>query len=112
MILVGGFCMGLAGLVPSALGQTNLDAGIPQTENVHDLSPMAGFLRLGLWSLGAALLVIAAALTALRYRVTTSLYKTASDAQWDDDAQEDAGERIEASEVAGACAVIEKDAAG
>ena len=108
MILVGGFCVGLAGLVPSALGQTNLNAGIPQAESVHDLSPMAGFLRLGLWSLGAALLVIAAALTALRYRVTTSLYKTASDAQWDADAQEDAGARIDASEVAGACAALEK----
>jgi hypothetical protein len=108
MILVGGFCVGLAGLVPSALGQTNLSAEIPQAENVHDLSPMAGFLRLGLWSLAAALLVIAAALTALRYRVTTSLYKTASDAQWDADAREDAGERVDASEVAGACAALEK----
>ena len=110
MTLVGGFCMGLAGLVPSALGQTNLDADILPTENLHNLSHMARFLRLALWFLGAALLVVAAVLTGLRYRVATNLYKAASDAQWKDDSEEDAGERVEASEVIEACAVIEKGA--
>ena len=110
MILVGGFCLGLAGLVLSALGQTNLDADILQTENFHNLSPIARFVRLFLWSLAAMLLVIAAVLTVLRYRVDTSLYKTSSDAQWNADAREDAGERVESSEVIGACAVLEEAA--
>jgi hypothetical protein len=108
MILVGGFCMLLAGLVPAALGQTNLDADILQTENSIDLSPIAGFLRLVLWFLAAMLLVIAAVLTVLRYRMATSLYKTSSDAQWNADAREAAGERADASEVVGACAALEK----
>ena len=110
MILAGGYCMGLAGLVASALGQTNLDADTLQTENLHNLSRIPGFLRLGLWFLAGTLLVIAAVLTALRYRMATNLYKSSSDAEWKDDAQEDAGERVEASEVIGACAAIEEAA--
>lgn len=107
MMLAGLFCMGPADLVPLALGETNLNADILQTESPTDLSPVAGFLRLALWSLGAALLVIAVVLTVLRYRVATNLYKSASDAQWDDDAQEDAGQRVDAGEVLGACALLE-----
>jgi hypothetical protein len=107
MIRAGGFCIGLAGLVPSGLGQTNLDADILPTANLHNLSRMAGVLRLALWFLAAALLVIAAVMTALRYRGATNLYIAASDAEWKDDAQEDAGERVDASEVIGACAVLE-----
>jgi hypothetical protein len=108
MILVGGFCVGLAWLVQSAPGQTNLDADILPAENLHRLSPIAGFLRLALWSFAAVLLVIAAVLTALRYRVTTNLYKASSDEQWNDDAREDAGEQVDAAEVIEACAVVEK----
>ena len=52
--------MGLAGLVPSAFGQTNLDADIAPAENLHRLSSAAGWVRLALWSFAAALLVIAA----------------------------------------------------
>ena len=100
--------MGLAGLVPSAFGQTNLDADIAPGENLHRLSSAAGWVRLALWSLAAALLVIAAVLTVLRYRVVTRPYETPSDEQWDDDAQEDAGEQVDASEVDEACAVVEK----
>ena len=103
MIRVGGFCMGLAALIPSATGQTNLDADIPQTENLHDLSPIAGFLRLVLWFLGAVLLVVAAVIATLRHRTTASLEKAFSDAHWNEDAQEDAGVRVEASEVIEAC---------
>lgn len=110
MILVGGCCLGLADLAPVALGQTNLDADILQTDNLHDLSPIAEFLRLALWFLAAMLLVIAAVLTALRYRGATSLYETSSDVQWNDDAREDAGERADASEIIGACAALEKSA--
>lgn len=108
MILVGGFCMSLAGLVPSALGQTNLDADILPAENLHNVSVMARFLRTALWSLGAALLVIAAVLIGLRYRLATNLYKASTDEQWQDDSEEVAGERVVASEVFEACAVIEK----
>ena len=108
MILIGGFCLSLASLAPSALGQTNLDADILPTENLHNLSPLAGFLRLALWFLAAALFVIAAVLIALRYRLATNLYKAASDAQWNDDSREDAGVRLEASEINEASAVVEK----
>jgi len=110
MIRAGVLCLGLAALVPSALGQTNLDTDIVPTRNVHNLSPLAGYLRVALWSLAAALLVIAGVMTALRYRGVTHLYKLASDAQWTDDAQEVAGERVEASEVNGACEMLEKTA--
>ena len=108
MIRVGSFCMGFAGLARSVLGQTNLDADIVPTENLHNLSPVAGLLRLALWFLAAALLVIAAVLLALRYRLATNLYKASSDAQWNDDSQQDAGEQVDASEVLEACAVAEK----
>ena len=110
MILAGGFCMGLASLVPSALGQTNLDADNLPTDNLHSVSRMAGYLRLALWFLAAALLVIAAIMFVLRSRWATNLYKAASDEQWKDDAREDAGERLDAGEVVEACAVIEKAA--
>jgi len=110
MILVGSFCLGLADLVPSARGQTNLDADTLQTENPHDLSSLAEIVRWFLWCFAATLLVIAAALFVLRSRVTTSLYKTASDAHWDDDAQEEAAERIEASEVIEACEALKSPA--
>ena len=110
LILASGLCMGLAGLVPSAFGQTNLDTDILPNENLHKLSSMAGYLRWALWSLAAALLAIAAVLTALRYRVTTNLYRSSSDAQWNDDAQEDAAEQVDESEVAEACEVLEKGA--
>src|ERR1035437_5374189 len=108
VILAGGFYMGLAGLVPSALGQANLDADIPQAASLHNLSPLAGFLRLALWFLGAALLIVAAVMLGLLYRMTTNLYKTSSDAQWNEDAREDAGEWAEASEIIEACAVRDK----
>ena len=107
VILAGGFCLGLAGLVPPALGQTNLDAEIPQAAQLHNLSPLAGFLRVALWSLAAVLLIVAAVMIGLRYRVGTNLYKAASDEQWNEDAEQDAGVRIEASEVDGACAAFE-----
>jgi hypothetical protein len=110
MIRAGGFCVGLAGFVSSALGQTNLDGDIVPTQNVHNLSPMAGYLRLALWFLAAALLAIAGVMLALRYRGVTNLYKLTSDEQWTDDAQEVAGERVEASQVDGACEAIEKAA--
>lgn len=102
--------MALAGLVLSALGQTNLDADIVPTEHYHDLSPLASFLRWVLWFLAALLLVVATALAALRYRATTSLDKTVSDERWDEDAREEAGERVEASEVNGLCADLEEAA--
>jgi hypothetical protein len=108
IIWVGGFCLGLAGLVPFALGQTNLDADIPQAATLHDLSPLAGIVRLAFWFLAAALLIVAAVMFGLRQRATAGLYKTASDAQWDDDSREDAGERVDASDVDEACAVLDK----
>ena len=108
LIRAGGFCLGLAGLVPAALGQTNQDADVAPAENLHHLSSVAGWARLALWSLAGALLVIALVLIVLRYRVSTNLYKAASDTQWNDDAEADAGERVEESEVVDACAVVEK----
>lgn len=108
MILAVGFCLAFFAFVQCALGQTNLDTDILQTEKPHNLSPMAGVLRIFLWSLAAALLVIAAALCALRYRVVTNLYKATSDSQWKEDSEADAGERIDVDEVLGACEAIEK----
>lgn len=106
MTLVGSFCLGVAVLVPSGLGQTNLDPDLLQTENPHDLSSLAEIVRLLAWCFAATLLVIAAVLYVLRSRVSTNLYKTASDVHWDDDAQEEAAERIEASEVNEACDAV------
>ncbi len=88
-------------MIPFALGQTNLDGDFPPSENPHSLSPLAGVLRLVLWSLGGTLLVIAAVLIYLRYRVTTRLYETetASDAAWDQDALVEMGEQADEVET-------------
>ncbi len=110
VIQAGGLCIGLAGLIPSALGQTNVDADIPQAASVHNLSPLAGILRAALWCLGGALLIVAVIMIGLRYRLSTNLYKAASDKQWNEDAEEDAGERVDATEVGGACEALEKAA--
>ena len=96
------------GLIPSALGQTNVDPDILQTSNFHDLSPAAQIVRTILWSLAIGLVGIAAILTALRYRVTTNLYKAASDKQWSDDACEEAAVQVAESEIIEVCAGIEK----
>ncbi len=100
----------MASLLASALGQTNLDTDIPQAASLHNLSPLAGILRLALWFLAAALLLVAAVMLGLRYRLNTNLYKAAFDAHWDEDAQEDAGERVDAGEVNEACEAIEQAA--
>jgi hypothetical protein len=103
MIRAGVFCVGLAALIPSALAQTNLDSDLLQTDNVVNLRPLSGWLRLFLWLLGGALLVIAAVLIGLRYRGTTNLYKATSDEQWKDDSELDAGERVDEDKVLEAC---------
>ena len=110
IIQAAGLCVWLAGVVPAALGQTNLDADIPQAANLHNLSPLAGILRIALWSLAAVLLIVAAVMFSLRYRMTTNLYKSSSDEQWNEDSVDDAGERVEASEVNGAYEVLKKAA--
>ena len=102
------FCVALAGLALCALGQTNADSDILQTEHVHNLSPVAGFARLALWFLAAVLLIVAGVLLFLRYRVSTNLYKVSSDEQWKDDSLEVAAERIDAEVVKEACEVVEK----
>lgn len=107
MILVGGFCIGLALLVASAVGQTNLDADTLPTERFHDLSPIARLLPFVSWVFPTVLLAIAAVLVALRHRAAPSLYQSSSDTQWKDDAQEDVGDRVEVSEVMAACAALE-----
>ena len=106
--LVGAFLMSLAESIPHALGQTNADADIPPPESLHNLGPMAGFVRTLLWFFAAALFVVVIILTALRYRVAgTPLYKASSDEQWDADALAVAAERVDAEEVIGACAVLQ-----
>jgi DNA mismatch repair protein MutH len=107
LIRVGGLCLGLASLVLPALSQTNLDADAVPADNLHNLSPLAGFLRLALWSFAGVVVIIAAVMTALRYRGATNLYKLSSDEQWKDDSVEAAGERFEASDVDEACEGIE-----
>ncbi len=107
MIMVGALSFGLAVLVPFALGQTNMEADI-QPENLHNVSPLAGSMHLVLWCLAGLLVIILVVLTAMRYRMSTNLYKLASDAQWSEDAQADAGDQIDATEVIGACAAFEK----
>jgi hypothetical protein len=106
MTLVGFFCLGLAGFVPFAEGQTNLDADGLQPEHPRNLSSLAAVVRWFFWCFGATLLVIAGALFALRSRVDKNLYKTAPDAHWDADAQEEAAPRIETSEVMEACEAL------
>jgi hypothetical protein len=103
----GGLCLALAGLAFCALGQTNVDSDILQTEHVHNLSPAAGYARVALWLLAAAVLIVAGVLLYLR-RVSTNLYKLSSDEQWKDDSLEVAAERIDAEVVKEACAVVEK----
>jgi len=111
MTRAGGFFLGLAGrLIPTAVGQTNLDADILQTEKLHDLSPMAEFLCLVLWFLGAVVLVVAAVLFIVRQRAAASLDKTFPDAHWDEDAQEDAGEQVERTQVVEACEALKNPA--
>jgi hypothetical protein len=51
--------------------------------------------------------VLVGVLTALRYRVGTTLYKAATDAHWTADAIADTGERVDVTEVLGACEAIE-----
>ncbi len=92
----------------NVLASAALDPDVLPSEKLHDLSPVAGSLRWFFWFLGATLLVIAVVLTALRYRVVTNLYKVSSDAQWKEDSEEDAGERIDAEEVLGACEAIDQ----
>ena len=101
LIRAGSLCLGIAAVAPFALGQTNLDGDISQAENLHSLSPLSGVLRLVLWSLGGTLLVIAAVLIFLRYRVTTHLYETetASDVTWDEDALVETGDKTDEAEA-------------
>ena len=108
MIQAGVFCLALAGCVSSVLGQTNLDGDLVPTENIHNLAPMARFLRLALLFFAATLLIIAAVITIVRHRMATNLYKISSDAEWTDEAQEVAWENVEESDVDGALEVLEK----
>ena len=107
IILVGTFFMGLAESVSYALGETNVEADIPAPESLHNLGPMAGLVRSLLWFLGAALFILVAVLTALKYRGGTDMYKLSTDEHWTTEALEVAGERVDATEVIGACAVLE-----
>jgi hypothetical protein len=109
---LGGFCLALAGFALCALGQTNVDSDILQTEHVHNLSPVAGFARLALWFLAAALLIVAGVVLFVRHRVATNLYKLSSDEQWKEDSLEDAAEKVDAETVKEACEVVEKGPQG
>jgi hypothetical protein len=107
--LLAAFFMNLAESIPHALGQTNVEADIPPPESMHNLRPMAGFVRTLLWFFAAALFVVAIILTTLRYRVAgTPLYKASSDEHWDADALAVAAERVDAEEVMGACEVLQQ----
>jgi hypothetical protein len=108
MRVCGSFCLALAGFVLCSLGQTNVDSDILQTEHVHNLSPAAGFARMGLWLLAAALLVVAGMVLFIRHRLATNLYKISSDEQWKDDSLEVAAEKIDAEVVKEACELVEK----
>jgi hypothetical protein len=105
--LVGGLWIGLTALLPPALGQTNLDADILPIENRHKLAPLTNALPVVLLALAAVLLIIAATLTILRHRVKTNLYKKVSDAQWNEDAQQEAGQRVDGDQVLGLCETLE-----
>jgi hypothetical protein len=108
MILAGALFLALAEHVPCAFGQTNVEVDLLQPENLHTLGPLAGFVRSLFWFFGATLLVLVVVLTALRYRVVgKNLYKASNDKHWTADAKADAGDRVEADEVMGACAVLE-----
>src|SRR5215831_18581234 len=99
ILLRGTCCLCLSGLLLSALGQTNVETDVPSQETLHNLAPVGGIARQLSYFLAAALLVLAGALTVFRYRSGPSLYKAASDAHWDVDAQADVGDRVDASEV-------------
>jgi hypothetical protein len=108
MILIGAFCMCLPGLLPSALGQTNVEGDILPPGTLHNLGPVGGPVRWFFFFLTAALLVLVAVLGVLRYRVVgKTLYKAASDAHWNADSQADVADQVDASEVLGACAALE-----
>lgn len=104
------FVVSVCGLISSVSGQTNVDADVVQTGGVHDLSPVAGLVRKILWLFAGIILTVAGILIALRYRTSTSLYKTATDAQWKEDAWEEAGVLVEESEVREACEALEQPA--
>ncbi|MGH7968582.1 MAG: hypothetical protein ACREIC_07645 [Limisphaerales bacterium] len=107
LILGSALCVGLASVVTSSLGQTNDDDAL-QPQNLHNLTSLPGFLHLALWILASALLVIAVVCIAVRYRLATNLYKASSDTKWTTEAPADAGERVEATEIIGACEVLEE----
>lgn len=105
LALAGLLCLGLA-----ASGQTNLETDSVPDERLHDLRPLPGFLKWGLWALTGTLLAVGGVVLVVRHRVTTNLYKEAShDDHWGEDAEELAAERVDGEQVAEACAALEKD---
>ncbi len=95
-------------LVSSAATPTSLsDDPLSTEQHSPNLGRLAQPMRWVLWLLPGALLGIAVVLTKLRYRVSTNLYKTSSDEQWNQDSRSEVGEQVDAKEVIGACQAFE-----
>jgi hypothetical protein len=95
-------------LAAAVLGQTNADTDLLQTDVSHSLKPVAGVLRTVLWLFGSTLLIIASVVTFLRRRVNPSLYHTAADAHWAEEAAQEAAVPVEQSEFSAACDEVGK----
>lgn len=106
-ILAAAFCIGLVGINATVFGQSPGETDASSPEHLHDLSPLAGPLHFAFWILAGLILGLFAVLTALRYRVSTNLYKLSSDSLWSEEARADAGERIDEGEVLDACEKFE-----
>jgi hypothetical protein len=95
-------------LAAAVLGQTNADTDLLQTDASRNLKPVAGVLRTVLWLFGSTLLAIALVVTFLRRRVNPSLYHTATDAHWAEEAAQEAAVPVEESEFSAACDEVGK----
>jgi hypothetical protein len=91
-------------VLSSAFGQTNVGPEILQPGGLHNLTPLTPILRAAFWLVALLLLAIAVVLSVLRSRVSPSLYRTAADTHWQEDAHEEVGETFDESEVVEACA--------
>ena len=86
-----------------AFGQASAEPDSLDTGGLHNLTPVARVLRTMLWSFAGILLLIAAVVTVLRRRVSPSLYQSATDEQWQEDAGEEAAAQVTEDEVVEAC---------
>ncbi len=101
------FCLPL---MSSAADQTNAEPDMLRLSGAYNLSPLARVLPKIFLGFGSTLLVVGGTLAVLRYRLKTNLYKAVTDANWQDDAHEEAAILVDEDKGAEACADFGKPA--